>query len=94
MFLPAGLGVVPAISAMVSVRNGSGCGREKRLCSVPEPSKNPTRSRLVVQTQPRTCYAAGFAPFGWTRQVQSPALHFGLLYLWSHSDILLSIVKD
>jgi len=42
----------------------AGFGSEKSFGSVPEPSKNPTRWFLVVQTRPRTHQAAGFAGFG------------------------------
>jgi len=47
-----------------SVTNGSGYGPEKRFGSVPEPSKNPTRCLLVVQTQPCIPLPTGFAAFG------------------------------
>jgi len=76
-----------------SVSNGPGFELEKRFGSVPEPSKNRTRCFLAVQTQPRTRQLTGFAGFGWTRRVQSPALHFGLFYLWLHSDILRLIIE-
>jgi len=36
---------------LASVSNGSGFGPEKRFGSVPEPSKNPTRSDLAGQTR-------------------------------------------
>jgi len=48
----------------VSVSNGSGFGPEKRFGSVPEPSKNPTRSVLAGQTRTRNRQPAGFAGFG------------------------------
>jgi len=46
---------------MNSVSNGSGFGPEKWFGSVPEPSKNPTRSVMVGQTRTRTRQPAGFA---------------------------------
>jgi len=42
----------------------SGFGPEKRVGSVPNPSKNLTRSFLAGQTRTLTRQATGFAGFG------------------------------
>ena len=48
---------------------------------------------MAGRTRTRTYKPACFARFGSTRRFQSPVLHFGFYYLWSHSDMPLLISK-
>ena len=67
----------------------SGFGPEKWYSSIPDPSKNPTRSFLASQSRTPTEQPPGLTRFHLTCRFQSPVLFFGVFYLWSQSDMLL-----